>query len=373
MIASALLLLLQAGAPTADVIKLRSGTEIKGKVSLIGSKSISYADAAGKPGTVKTEDVADVVLADAPPSLRRAEAAAAEGNHAKALNLFPVAMEELGAGKGRPMNKPYVLWGWALAYHGSGNSGEALKMLKRLRSECGDCRHHAMSFDKSLEIARAAGGEGLDGVLEEMKAAGGPAGAKAEMELGKRAYERGDYDAAGAVFERQAAGTGPAAEEARLWQLRALRRKKKTDDADALANRVLADRTSAPGLVQAAAAALGQNQLAKAGKDVAKIREALMTFSLAASVGPASARDDLEDYAAALLGAAKCYALLEVTLEKAELKEDYRSRAVSYCREIQRACRGTRWASEAQDQLVELGAEEKKAGGDDKKPAERKP
>src|SRR5262245_41864271 len=102
MILCALLLSAQAAAPAAqaggDVIKLRAGGEIKGKVTTAGSKTVSYTDSAGKAGSQKTEDVQDVILGDMPASFKKAEAAAAEGNHVKALNLWPLALEEVNAG-----------------------------------------------------------------------------------------------------------------------------------------------------------------------------------------------------------------------------------------------------------------------------------
>src|SRR5262245_5586402 len=98
MILSDLLLSAKAAAPAApaaqaggDVIKLRAGGEIKGKVTTAGSKTVSYTDSAGKAGSQKTEDVQDVILGDMPASFKKAEAAAAEGNHVKALNLWPLA------------------------------------------------------------------------------------------------------------------------------------------------------------------------------------------------------------------------------------------------------------------------------------------
>src|SRR5262245_1148884 len=108
-------LLTGAQAAQQDVIKLKAGGEAKGKISIIDSQKIVYADAAGKAVTLKNEDVAEVTLFDVPASLKNANAAAATKNWEKAFNLYDAALGEIGPGKARDLNKQYVLYGWALA------------------------------------------------------------------------------------------------------------------------------------------------------------------------------------------------------------------------------------------------------------------
>jgi hypothetical protein len=122
------------------------------------------------------------------------------------------------------------------------------------------------------------------------------------------------------------------------------------------------DRAASPALLQAAASIVGRTRLAAAGKDGTRLKEALQMFALACSLGPPGAKEDPEDYAAAALGAAKCYAALGSASDKEPLREEYKARASGYCREVQRAYKGTGWASAAHDLLVELGEERAKEG-----------
>jgi len=95
MLAAAMALGLAAAAEAQDVIRLRSGTEIKAKVTAMTSVSVTYTEAGGKVSTAKKEDVASLELGDKPPSLAKADQALAEGKFDRAINHYPAAIEEI--------------------------------------------------------------------------------------------------------------------------------------------------------------------------------------------------------------------------------------------------------------------------------------
>src|SRR6185295_6139209 len=101
MLAAAMALGLAAAAEAQDIIRLRSGTEVKAKVTSLTSTAVTYSEGAGKINTAKKEDVNAVELADKPPSLVKADQALAEGKFDRAINNYPAAIEETQK-KGKP-------------------------------------------------------------------------------------------------------------------------------------------------------------------------------------------------------------------------------------------------------------------------------
>jgi len=264
-----MVLCLAAIAWAQDVIKLKSGQEIKGRVSQMTVRKVFYTDTSGKAGTLKGEDVADVVLGEPVPAQARANDAFSVANFDRAINLYNVALEELNQKKGRDLHRQYIYQNIAMAQKGKGLWGEALETLRRLRAECGDCRLRQDSYRKSLEIAHFRGNEAVEKVLQEMKGEPEPFGSEAEVELGKLKYGLMDYESAGSIFSRVASNPVAAqAATARLWQIRCLRAQKKNDDVEAACLKALADRSKAPpALIQAAGGYLGDALLRKAEKE----------------------------------------------------------------------------------------------------------
>lgn len=348
-----------------DSVRMRSGTEVKGKVTVLNARNVNVAEAGGKSSTLKSEEVATVTLGDAPPSLVLADKAINEGRVERALNLYPAAIEEINQKKSRDLNKQFVYWNWADALQKKGSPAEALEMLKKLRAECGaDCFLRATSFDRSLDIARPKGDEMVEAVLTEMKGEPDPVGSKAQMEIARMKFAKGDYDTASGLYSKLAAGAGTAyANDAKLGYLRCLRLQKKTDELESQCKAILSDRiSSSPALLQAAGAAYASIQLPKVEKDKNKLRELLMACIQAIALGPPSAKEEGEDYALGLLITAKCYGILSKDLEKQEAKDEYRNRAVSYLKEIRAVYKGTAMAEAAQKELVTLGEEKPKDG-----------
>lgn len=361
----AALLGLSGAALAQDVVKMRSGTEIKGKVTVMNSKNVSVAEAGGKASTLKSDEVATVTLGgDVPPSLQKAEQAVAEGRIERALNLYPGALEEIGKKTSRDMHKQYVYWSWALALQAKGSPAEALEMLKKLRAECTDCFLRPQSFDRSLDIARPKGDEMIEGVLNEMKGEPDPVGSKAQMEIARMKFAKGNYEEASSTYAKLSSAAGTVyANDAKLGYLRCLRLLKKTDELESQCKQILSDRTgSSPSLLQAAGAAYGSLQLPKVEKDKNKLRELLMTCIQSIALGPPSSKEEGEDYALGLLVTAKCYSILGKDLEKQEAKDEYRNRAVSYLKEIRAVYKGSAMAEQAQKELVAIGEEKPKDG-----------
>src|SRR5690242_13438325 len=90
-LAAALALGLAAAAEAQDVVRLRSGSEAKAKVTAMTSQSITYSEG-GKITTAKKEDVAGVELGDKPPSMAKADAAMAASQYDKAINHYGPAL-----------------------------------------------------------------------------------------------------------------------------------------------------------------------------------------------------------------------------------------------------------------------------------------
>jgi tetratricopeptide (TPR) repeat protein len=361
ILAAAVLLGLAAAAEAQDIIRLKSGSEVKCKITAMTSASITYSETGGKVSTVKAPEVVDVVLGDPPPSLAKADAALANNQYDKAINHYGPSLEEIAAKKARDLHKQFVLFKWAQALALKGTPNEALDMYRKLRNEGGDCWLRAASFQRSLEIAKGKA-ETYENLLKEMKTEPEPVGSQAEVELAKIKYTSGDFDNARAGFEKVAANTAsPFASEAKLFSLRCIRGLKKLDELEGACKRILDDKTnSSPALLQAAGAWMAEMQLKKFEKDKTKWREILMICVQAIALGPPASKDEGEDYALALLTGGKCYVLLGTTMEKEEAKEEYKNRAMGYYREVERGFSKSPLAEIAKKEILALGG----GGGD---------
>jgi hypothetical protein len=352
----------QAGAQP-DLIKLKSGTEVKGKIVRLTSQSVNYTDTGGKSQSIKKDDVESITFSDAPLGLSKARQAIAESKWDKVPVMFQQALDEITQNKSRSLHKEYIFYEWAVGLRTKGDKNEALSMLKRLRAECGDCWLRMDSYRLSIDIARTLGDASHEAVLAEMKGEPEPIGGEAEMEIGRMKFGAKEYDAANQIFTRLAANnTAPYAPEARLYNLRCLREQKKMDELEATCTKILSsDRALvSPALIQSAGASLADIHLKKAEKDKSKLRDVLMTAIQAIAIGPVQGKEEGIDYALALVTAAKCYVLLSDGLEKAESKDDYKHRAINYYLEVTRFFPNTPLAQVSQKELVALGVEEHK-------------
>ena len=357
ILAAAVLLGLAAAAEAQDIIRLKSGSEVKAKITAMTSQSITYAETGGKVTTVKAVVVTDVVLGEPPPSLAKADGALANGQYDKAINHYQPSLEEIAAKKARELHKQFIYFKWAQALALKGSPNEALDMYRKLRNEGGDCWLRAQSFQRSLEIAKGKGGEAYEGILKEMKAEPEPVGSQAELELARIKYTAGEFDAARSGFEKVANNpASPFASDAKLFSIRCIRGLKKLDELESACKRILDDKTtSSPALLQAAGAWMAEMQLKKFEKDKTKWRDILMVCIQAIALGPPAGKDEGEDYALALLTGAKCYVLLGTATDKDEAKEEYKTRAMGYYREVERAFSKSPLAEIAKKELVALG------------------
>jgi hypothetical protein len=352
------LALAAVAAEAQDIVRLRSGTEVKCKVTAMNSQSVTYAEGGGKPpATAKKEDVTSVELGDKPPSMGKADAAMAASQYDKAINNYGPALEELVKEKKRDLHKQFILFQWAQALALKGSPGEALDKYRQMRNECADCWLRSDSYQRSLELAKVKGGDAYESILKEMKAEPEPVGSQAELELAKLKYTAGEFDAARVGFDRVGSNVAsPFAGDAKLFSLRCVRGLKKLDELEGACKRILDEKTNnPPALVQAAGAWMADILLKKNEKDKTKWRDILMICIQAIALGPPAGKDEGEDYALALLTGAKCYVLLGNANEKPEAKEEYRQRATTYLTEIERAYSKSPLAELAKKERVALG------------------
>lgn len=350
-----------AGAASAqDVIKLANGTSVKGRITRLTSRDLAYTDG-GKNFTLQKAEYTEVVLADPPPSLPRANTARGEQRWEKAFAWYEEALKEVASNKRPDLHKQFIFWDWADALRGKGDADGAMNMLQRLRKECGDCHLRADAYRRALEYAKAKGATPYRAILEEMRAEPEPLGGEAELELANIAFAGAAYEEALALYAKLSAKPEASyAAAARLGVFRCLKALKRTADLEALCQKVLADKgDGAPALAQAAGAWTARSMLQKAGKDKAKVRDAFLVAARAIAVGPPDRRDEAEDYVDALRVAAKCAAILGENSAGAEQKAEYRARAAGYLTEIVRVYKGSEWAESAQQELKELGVEDK--------------
>lgn len=359
VLAAALALGLASAAEAQDVIRLKSGAEVKAKVTAMTPTSVTYSETGGKISTAKKEDVVSVDLGDKPPSLVKAEGALSESKYDKAINHYPGALEEIQQKKAREIHKQFVLFSWAQALALKGSPSEALEMYRRLRNEVKDSFLRADTFQRSLDLAKIKGGDAYEGILKEMKDEPEPVGSQAELELAKIKYTAGDFDSARPLFDKISANAASMyAGDAKLWSLRCIRSQKKQDELESACTRILGDKISnPPSLLQAAGAALAEILIKKNEKDKTKWREILMICIQSIALGPPSGREEGEDYALALIVGAKCYVLISNDIEKAEAKEEYKSRAMAYYKEVERGYSKSPLAEIAKKELVALGGE----------------
>jgi len=360
--AVAIALGLTAAAEAQDVVRLKSGSEVKCKITAMTSSAITYSETGGKVSTAKAEDVVNVTLGDPPSSLAKAEAALGLSQFDKAISNYTAALEEIAKEKKRELHKWYILFNIAHAMNLKGSPNESLEMYRRLRNEGGDSWYRGQSFQRSMEIARVKGGDAYEGILKEMKTEPEPVGSQAELELAKIKYTAGDFDTARAGFEKVASNpASPFSADAKLFALRCIRGAKKLDELEGACKAILAGGgASSPALLQAAGAWMSDMQLKKSEKDKTKWRDILMVCVQAIALGPPAGGPEAEDYALALVTGAKLYVLMSNANDKAEAKEEYKSRAVAYYTEVKRAYGKTPSAEIAQKELVALGVEQPK-------------
>jgi hypothetical protein len=343
--------------PSQDVVRLKSGAEVKCKITKLTAQTVVYTDAAGKTVTVKNEEVKDVVLGDLPPMLKRALDAVRDKNWTKAEPHLDEAQKALAAEKRRELHAPNLVYAWALLLEGKKDLDGALRKLKELRAEFGDCRIRPESWRKSMEIARAQGEASLMAVLTEMKAEPEPTGSEAELQMARMKYAKAAYEEAHAGFTKLAGGSTPNAGEAKIWVLRSLRSMGRTAELEAACAKFAGDR-SVGGLFQAANAGIGQALLAKAGTDKMKIHDAYLAFAAAISIGPPHQAEQGEDYALAVIGAGQCCLRMAQAVTEPEAKEEYKRKAGQYWTEVARSYKGTDWAATAQKELAALQKQE---------------
>ena len=368
LISIAIAAVLAAGAHVAsaqnDTIMKPDDTPIttKGRITQASYQAVIYSEG-GKTFTVKGTEVGDIIFGDEPPQFPRAKTAAGAGLPEKAATLFEEALKEIETKKLRAMNKAPVLYRWALFLADRGQIDEALAMLKRLRTECGDTWWRPDSYRKGFEFARAKGVEAQKLVLEEMKSEPEPLASEADMGLAELAATRGEHDEALSIYNRVAGNSSsPYADAAKLGVFRSLKTLNKSGsksaELDAYCQKLGNDPAASPSLQQAAGAWAAGSLLEKAGKDKVKIRAAIMAAGKAIAMGPPERKEEAEDYVAALRVAAKGYAALAGEAPKPEQKQEYKARASGYLMEIVRAYKGTPWAEAAQLEMQTLGVQE---------------
>lgn len=330
----------------------------KGRITQATYQAVIYSEG-GKTFTLKGSEVGSITFGDEPPSLAGARTAELAGLPDKAAVKFEDALKEIETKKLRAMNKAPVYFKWALFLADRGKVDEALAMMKRLRTECGDTWWRPDSYRKGVEIAKAKGIEAQKAVYEEMKSDPEPLASEAEMGLADLAAARNEHEEALAIFRKVAGNSSSAfAEAAKLGVFRSLKTLKRTADLDEFCQKLLSDSAASPALQQAAGAWSAASLLEKAGKDKVKIRAAIFAAGKAIAMGPPERKEEAEDYVAALRVAAKAYANLAGQAAKPEQKQEYKERAEGYLMEIVRAYKGTPWAEAAQLEIQSLGVQE---------------
>jgi tetratricopeptide (TPR) repeat protein len=360
-LAAVLVLGLAAAAEAQDIVRLRSGTEVKCKVNAMTSQSVIYTEAGKGQTTAKKEDVSSVELADKPPSMGKGDAAMAASQYDKAIAQYGAALEEIAKdSKKWGLQKQFVLFQWAQALALKGAPSEALEKYRQLRNEIQDSWLRIDTYQRSLELAKVKGGDAYETILKEMKGEPEPVGSQAELELAKLKYTGGEFDVAKISFDKVASNpASPFASDAKLFSLRCVRGLKKMDELESTCKRILEEKTAnSPALVQAAGAWMADILLKKSEKDKTKWRDILMVCVQAIALGPPAGREEGEDYALALLTGAKCYVLMGNANEKAEAKDEYKQRATAYLTEIKRGYGKTAVGPLAEKELVALGAAE---------------
>src|SRR5262245_21498720 len=96
---AALALGLADAAQAQDIVRLRSGTEVKCKVNAMTSQGVTYTETGKSPTTAKKEDVSAVELGDKPPSMAKADSALAQNQYEKAMANYEAALGEIAAKK----------------------------------------------------------------------------------------------------------------------------------------------------------------------------------------------------------------------------------------------------------------------------------
>lgn len=343
-------------AGAQDIIRLKSGEEVRGKVTALTPLGLTYTDAGGKSVKLNNEEFVEFILGDTPAGLRQGDLSANARDYDKAIAGYQGALKELEKHPRGDLHKQFVYYKMSVAYREKGDVDGALGALQELRKKCPACRLRGDSFHDSLELARKKQDkQPVKDILEEMKREPEPLAGQADLELAKLMYDKGEFAPAQDVFYRLSNNANqPYASDAKMWSIRCLRALKKTEGLEKLCASVLANRASAGlSLVQAASVSLGDILLEKAEKDKTKVWEALQAYARAISVGPPK-DDSPEDYARAVLNAGKCWQLMSRESAKQEVKDEYKNRAIGYFTEVSRSYPDTDWGRQGKDFLGRL-------------------
>lgn len=343
-----------------DVVRLKNGGVLKGRVVALTSDRISLVDESKKSVSFKESEVASFTLDDPPPGLRQAELDASARQFERAVSGYQEALKEVAAGKSRQLHNQFIYLKLARAHRAAGDLNTALETLRTLRKVCGDCRLRLDAFRESIDIAREQKDRlSLEKVLEEMKAEPEPTSRLAELERAKIKLDDSDPAGAQEILERLGADLErPHAAEARLWSLRALRSLKRMEDLEKACRAILESRAGVTSsLRQAAGSTLGEILLERVKEDPATLREALLASAQAVSAGPPAGEEPAEDYVRALMAAGRACQLLAAGAAQPGPKQHYLNRAQGYYGEVTRSYRQSDWAKRAAEEMARLEEE----------------
>lgn len=352
-----------ASAASDDTIKLKTG-DVKGKITRLEIDGITY-EVQGQAKTVRPDEVAGFVLGDIPSKQKEGDLAMNARKYDDAIKAYEAALADAAKGARGEIHKQFIFLGLARAQRAKPDLDAALGTLAKMRKECPKAYAYVDGAREALDIAKQKGDDAkARDVLNEMRAAAEPIKGYGEVEAARKACDDKDYAAAskslGAVLGNSAQ---PYASDAKALNIRVLRGQKNWQALETFCAGILPNKsTTAPSLMQAACAGLGDALLEKGRSDKAALHDAIVAYAQAISLGPPGKGQAADDYVDALLNIARSYMLAGQAAGKPEALDAAKARAQGYYAEVMRQYPKTDWSSTAEKEMGALGA----GGGEQK-------
>ncbi len=356
----ALALALAAGLSFAadDIVRPKSGPELKGKITRLEIDGLTV-EAGGATKTLRAEEVAGFTLGDIPPKQREAETAMNGRNFEEAVKSYTTALGELKPGRGVDLHRQFVYQGLVRALKAKNEPDAAIDSVMKFLKDCPKAWNYVETAREGIDLAMQKSSDAkAKEIINAMRAAADPMKGFGAIEAARLQMASKDFGGAQSTLSAIANNNNqPYATDAKVWLIRALRGKKDTASLDPLCKGILGQKGAPAALLQAACSGLGDALLEKAkGGDKEAIHGAILSYAQAISIGPPPKDSAPDDYASALLNIARCYTLAG----KDGGKEDAaRTKATGYYVEVMRQFQGTEWAAVAEKEYDAL----KPAGG----------
>lgn len=352
-----LALALAAGLSFAadDVVRPKSGAELKGKITRLEIDGVTI-EAGGATKTLRAEEVAGFTLGDIPPKQREAETAMNGRNFDEAVKAYTAALGELKPGRG-DLHKQFVYQGLVRAQKAKNDPDAAIESVLAFLKACPKAWNYVETAREGIDVAMKKSSDAkAKEIINAMRAAADPMKGFGAIEAARLQVASKDFGGAQAALSAIANNNNqPYATDAKVWLIRAMRGKKDTASLEPLCKGIVGTKGVPASLMQAACSGLGDVHMEKAkGGDKEAVHDAILAYAQAISIGPPPKDSAPDDYASALVKIAWCYTFVGLGAGKETAVAAAKAKAMGYYVEVMRQFPDTDWGVAAKKEYDAL-------------------